>query len=159
MKKTILLFGLLLAFALTASEPSKPAVFQVRLVVESASADSEQLTWAHQGNVPGRSVDEVLHVEKKPLLDGPVIRSASAQKQPVTGASEILITLTPEGTKRFAEVTRDRIGQRLAFLVDGKIYSAPKIATEIRGGRAVITGFTQEQATQLANRLNEGATK
>ncbi|MGZ4962566.1 MAG: SecDF P1 head subdomain-containing protein [Limisphaerales bacterium] len=157
MKSTILLFGLLLGIALAAAEPS--TVFEVRLVIGSASADSEEMIWTHQGNVPGRSVDEKLHVQKKPLLNGPVIRSATARKEPVTGGSEIVITLTTEGAKRFADITRDRVGQRFAFLIDGKVYSAPKIATEIRGGRAVITGFTQEQAAQLAKRLNEGATK
>jgi preprotein translocase subunit SecD len=159
MKLTAYLFGLSLAFELTAAGQPKPAVFEVRLVVENASADTEQLIWTHPNDSSGRLVDERLNVQKKPLLQGPVIKSASARKQPVGGFSDILITLTPDGTKRFAEITRDRIGQHLAIVIDGKIYSAPKLYTAITSGQAVIAGFTEEQAIQLAKRLNEGAPK
>jgi SecD/SecF fusion protein len=156
MKTTTLLLNFLFAFTLMAVEAPKPAVLEVRLVLDSASADSELLPWTHQGRSPGQSVTEQLHVQKKPLVDGSALRSALVPKEPVTGASEILITLTEAGTQRFAEVTRDRVGQRLAFVIDGKIYSAPTIRTEIRGGKALITGFTPQQATDLASRLNQG---
>lgn len=81
-------------------------MFEVRLVFDSATADSEQLIWLHQGRVPGQLVGEKLNVQKKSLLDRSALRSASVQKQPVTGASEILITLTEEGSKRLVQAKR-----------------------------------------------------
>ena len=52
--------------------------------------------------------------------------------------------------------TRDNIGQRLAIVIDGKIYSAPIVRSEITGGKAVISGsFSDQEATDLAVRLSE----
>jgi hypothetical protein len=160
MKTMTLLLGCLLALTLTAAEPSKPAKFEVRLVLDSASPDSEHLTCTHQLTAPGQTVEEKLHVQKKALLDRSGLKSAVVQKSPVTGASEILVTFTDRGAKRFAEVTRDHVGQRLAIVIDGKVYSAPKVMTEIPGGKAVISGsFSEQEAAQLAARLNQQTTK
>ncbi len=147
-------------FALSAAEPSKPATFEIRSVLDAASSDSEELTCTHPGTAPGKKVDEKLQVQKKTLLDRSAIKSAAVQRSAVSGAPEIAITFTERGSKRFAEVTRDHVGHRLAIVIDGKVYSAPKIMMEISGGKAVISGsFTEEEATQLAARLSAGATK
>jgi hypothetical protein len=72
----------------------------------------------------------------------------------VTGEPKIEITFTDEGRRRFAEVTRQNIGRRLAIIIDGRAYSAPKMMAEIPGGRVEISGnFTQEQATDLARKM------
>ena len=110
----------------------------------------------HPGTAPGRKLDEKLHVQKKPLLDRSALKSAAVQRNAVTGAPEIAITFTERGAKRFAEVTRDHIGQRLAIVINGEVYSAPKIMAEIAGGKGVISGsFTEQEATELAAKLNE----
>ena len=114
----------------------------------------------HPGTAPGQKVDEKLHVQKKPLLDRSALKSAAVERNAVTGAHEIGITFTEEGAKRFAEVTRDHLGQRLAIVIDGKVYSAPKIMTEVPGGKAVVSGtFTEQEATELAARLSEAVRK
>jgi len=62
--------------------------------------------------------------------------------------------LNSEGAKRFGEVTRNNIGQRLAIILDGELYSAPVIQSAIETGSGQITGhFTVEQAQELANVL------
>lgn len=160
MKTTTLLLGCLLAFTLTAAEPSKPAAFEVRLVLDSAAPDSEQLTLTQQRTDGGKTAAERLHVQKKLLLDRSALKSAAVQTNAVSGASEIQVTFTEPGAKRFAEATRDHVGQRLAIVIDGKVYSAPKVMMEIPGGKAVISGsFSEQEATQLAARLSEVATK
>jgi preprotein translocase subunit SecD len=159
MKTTTLLLGCLLAFTLSAAEPSKPATFELRLVLDIASPESEELTLTHPGT-PQRERIEKLHVQKKPLLDRSALKSAAVQRNATTNAPEIAITFTQRGAKRFAEVTRDHVGKRLAIVIDGKVYSAPKIMTEIPGGKALISGsFTDQEATELAARLNEAGTK
>ena len=56
--------------------------------------------------------------------------------------------------KRFGEVTRNNIGQRLAIVLDGQLYSAPDIQSAIETGNGQITGhFTPEEAQELANVL------
>jgi preprotein translocase subunit SecD len=68
--------------------------------------------------------------------------------------------LTKEGAKRFAEVTHAHVGKHLAIMVDGKLFSAPNVMSEITGGIGVITGsFSEQEATELAARLNAGVTK
>src|SRR5438046_3026031 len=109
MNTTTPLLGCLLALTLTAAAPSDPAAFQVRLVLESASADSEQLPVIQKGGTSGQTSEERLHVQKKPLLDQSALKSAAVLKNAVTGDPEILVTLTEPGAKRFANVTRENI--------------------------------------------------
>lgn len=161
MKTTTLLLGCLLVFTLSAVEPSKLATFEVRLVLDTMTPDSEELRCCTDlGSAPAQKVDETLYVKKKPLLDRSALESAAFQRNPVTSAPEIRITFTERGAKRFAEVTRDSVGKRLAIVIDGEVYSAPKIMTEIPGGKVVISGsFTEQDAIQLAARLSEAAKK
>jgi len=58
-----------IAFAVIAAEPSKPAVFQMRLVLDAPSADSERMTLVHKSKDAAHSHQEALHVQKTPLLD------------------------------------------------------------------------------------------
>ena len=71
---------------------------------------------------------------------------------------EVALEFTPEGAKKFADLTRNNIGRRLAIVLDGTIYSAPNIQTAITDGRAVITGINDlDEATQIALVLRSGS--
>ena len=62
--------------------------------------------------------------------------------------------------QRFAEVTRENIGRRLAIIVDGRICSAPVIQGEISGGKAQITGnFSEKEAKELAAKISFAITE
>jgi preprotein translocase subunit SecD len=62
------------------------------------------------------------------------------------------------GGRKFAEITRNSVGQPLAIILDNKVISAPVIQGPIPGGRGVITGhFTVEQAHDLALLMRAGA--
>jgi len=56
------------------------------------------------------------------------------------GKPMINIEFTPEGTKKFADVTRRSVGRPLAILLDGVILSAPRVNGPIPGGKAQISG-------------------
>ena len=99
-------------------------------------------------------VEEVI-VKKKPEhgLAGDIVENAMAVRGNL-GEPQIEFRLNREGAKRFGEVTRINIGQRLAIILDGELYSAPVIQSAIETGSGQITGhFTPEQALQLANVL------
>ena len=51
---------------------------------------------------------------------------------------------------------KENINKRLAIVLDGHLYSAPVIRSEISGGKAQITGsFTEEEANALAAKIND----
>lgn len=100
----------------------------------------------------------------------------SAQMQFSQGMSssndaEVVLQFNAEGTKLFADLTKNNVGKVFGIFLDGSMISAPRICTDPNGnkvcdgildGTAVISGNfngTQgaEQARELARNLNEGA--
>jgi len=130
------------------------------------SQDREKLSKAIGGEVPEGyelkylpEVEEPLLLEKEAVLTGEALKNAyvrfdsSAFGQPI-----VTLEFNPEGTKRFAEITANNVGRRLAIVLDGKLQSAPRIKEEIPSGEAVISGrFTLEKAQDLALVLRIGA--
>jgi preprotein translocase subunit SecD len=98
-------------------------------------------------------------VEKRALLTGSALTNASVTADPNSpGNWQVSIGFNPEGAQRFAEITEKSVGRHLAIILDGNVYSAPRINERIPGGQAVITGqFTIEEAKDLAIVLREGA--
>jgi beta-lactamase regulating signal transducer with metallopeptidase domain len=67
-------------------------------------------------------------------------------------------TLTPDGTRAFAALTRDNVGKRIAILIDGQVVSAPVVREAITGGKGQISGaFTEAEARDLAERITAAA--
>jgi SecD/SecF fusion protein len=86
-------------------------------------------------------------------LAGDIVQNAMFSRDNL-GNPEINFTLTSDGGKRFAEVTRNNIGRQMAIVLDGELYSAPNINSAIETGSGVITGhFTDQEAQELANVL------
>ena len=71
---------------------------------------------------------------------------------------EVSIEFSPEGSEKFAAITKRNIGKPLAIFLDNEYVSAPTVQQEILGGSAVISGnFTTEDAKALSVQLNAGA--
>lgn len=67
------------------------------------------------------------------------------------------MTFNRDGDRAFSRLTGEHIGERLAIVLDGRVYSAPNIKDRIDGGRAEITGrFSAEEAARLANVIASG---
>jgi preprotein translocase subunit SecD len=98
-------------------------------------------------------------VQKRTLLTGAELTRAEVQADPnSTGNWQVSIEFTATGTRIFGEVTEQNVGRHLAIILDGNLYSAPRINERIPGGRAVITGqFTVDEARDLAIVLRAGA--
>jgi len=98
-------------------------------------------------------------VQKRTLLTGSELTRAEVQADPnSTGNWQVSIEFTATGTRIFGEITEQNVARRLAIILDGTLYSAPRINERIPGGRAVITGqFTVEEARDLAIVLRAGA--
>ena len=98
-------------------------------------------------------------VQKRTLLTGGELTRAEVQADPNSpGNWQVAIEFTATGTRIFGEVTEQNVGRHLAIILDGTLYSAPRINERIPGGRAVITGqFTVNEARDLAIVLRAGA--
>ncbi len=91
-------------------------------------------------------------------LSGKNLKTANVQFMSQSGKPEVGIEFDSEGTKLFADLTKENIGKQIAIFLDGQVISAPTVQTSITDGKAVITGnFTLDEAKKLAQRLNEGA--
>jgi len=98
-------------------------------------------------------------VQKRTLLTGAELNRAEVQADPNSpGNWQVSIEFNATGARVFGEVTEQNVGKHLAIILDGNVYSAPRINERIPGGRAVITGqFTVEEARDLAIVLRAGA--
>ena len=93
----------------------------------------------------------------KAPLEGNVITDARADFGQNSANAEVSMTMDADGAKTWARLTKDNIGKSIAIVLDGYVYSFPKVNTEITGGRSQITGtFTLEEAKDLANVLKSG---
>jgi preprotein translocase subunit SecD len=107
----------------------------------------------------GNERKEVVNVQKKVLLDQTALKSVGVVTDGL-GHSQIQITFTDEGRKRFAEITHEKLGQRLAIVINSQLYSAPTVRSEIVGGTAEISGsFSKEEANALAAKIIEAIKK
>ncbi|KAA6341194.1 hypothetical protein EZS27_011000 [termite gut metagenome] len=67
------------------------------------------------------------------------------------------MSMNNDGARRWALLTKQNIGNSVAIVLDGYVYSAPNVNSEITGGRSEISGhFTTEEAKDLANVLKSG---
>lgn len=162
----LLLLSLHVSFSLATSsglaadpppEAKTAPVFQMRLVLDAAAPDSEEMLEMTSSDNPADW--PTLHVQKAVLLDHTSVKSASVEQE--AGADpRITIQFTDKGAERFEETTRQNVGKRLAIIMDGTLWSAPRIMDQIRGGSAAISGkFTAEQAQQLADKISRAAKK
>ena len=90
-------------------------------------------------------------------LEGDVITDASDQFNHVSGAPEVSMSMNSEGARRWSELTKANIGKAIAIVLDGVVYTSPRISSQIDGGQSSITGnFTIEDTKDLANTLKSG---
>lgn len=91
-------------------------------------------------------------------LGGNDLQQARVSFDPNTSKPLVELVFTPEGSTKFADITRRNVGKIVAMVLDDQIIEAPRVEEAITGGSAVIRGdFTIEQAKALQIQLNAGA--
>jgi preprotein translocase subunit SecD len=95
---------------------------------------------------------------QKTNLSGADIRETNVSFDSNTSRPQVQLKFTPEGTKKFSDITQKIVGKRLAIVLDNQVIEAPSVNQAILTGDAVITGgFTIDSANQLSTELNAGA--
>ncbi len=158
------------------SEQMKDTIYKLQKRVEQYSTEA---TVYQEGadriniEIPGVSdANKILEELGKPgslefvdendevVLSGTDVKDASARTNTDEyGAKEyyVELTLTEEGTTKFAEATAANVGKAIAIVYDDEIVSEPVVETAITNGQAVISGMADyEEASTLASTIRIG---
>ncbi len=90
-------------------------------------------------------------------IEGDVILDA-AQVFDQLNKPEVSMTMNSSGTKQWAKMTADNIGNFVAVVLDDYVYTAPSVNQAITGGRTSISGgsMTVAEAEDIATVLKAG---
>jgi SecD/SecF fusion protein len=92
----------------------------------------------------------------QPPLTGEVITDARPDFDQ-TGSPSVSMQMDATGAKIWRRLTSENLNRRIAIVLDGYVYSAPNVVTEIPNGSSQITGnFNLEESKDLANILKAG---
>jgi protein-export membrane protein SecD len=113
--------------------------------------DSELLPSTEPGRPP-----EV--IKKQVLVSGGDLTDAQPGFDQRSGEPIVSFRFNSSGSRKFAQVSAENVGQRFAIVLDNKVISAPVIREAILGGSGQISGsFTVQSANDLAILLRAGA--
>ena len=107
-------------------------------------------------NVYGLYALKITTSDGRAPLEGDVVTDAKDQFDQ-HGRPEVSMTMNSEGAREWAALTKANVGKAIAIVLDGVVYSAPRVNGEISGGQSSISGnFTIEDTKDLANTLKSG---
>ncbi len=141
---------------------AKPAYLQMMAIDEKRADQVYTLSASEAAQygdliLPDLNGKEKHLVKEVPILDGSMLTDArvafNESNQPI-----INFTLNSEGGKIFGNFSGDNVGNRMAVVLDGIVYSAPVIRERIGGGSGQISGgFSINEAGDVAIALRSGA--
>ncbi|MGM9695139.1 MAG: protein translocase subunit SecDF [Alloprevotella sp.] len=151
--------GCVVGYALAADTAAVNALVQSEAAQTALPADL-QLAW---GVKPAEgmkaNIFELYALRKvngRPSMEGDVIADAKddfdQNHQPI-----VSMTMTTNGSRDWAALTKKNLKKCVAIVLDGYVYSAPVVQSEITGGNSQISGhFTTDDTRDLANVLKSG---
>jgi SecD/SecF fusion protein len=141
----------------------KPARLEFRSVHPTLTPDAtpanrypvgyEVLTEENEDRKTGQIYERRMFVKLIPEATGEIVEDAFAS-QTQTGGFQINLVMTNDGAEIFRVVTEKMIGQPLAIVLDGKLYSAPNVNGVLSKNAQITGSFSQREAIDLANVLN-----
>jgi len=90
-------------------------------------------------------------------LDGSHIQEARVNRDPITNQPTVNFVLDGEGSDRFLNLTEENVGKSLAIVMDKKVKAYARISEAIPSGQVQISGFSEEEARDLALVLRTAA--
>ncbi|MCH7768606.1 MAG: protein translocase subunit SecD [Nitrospinae bacterium] len=121
-------------------------------------ADSEILSYRRRDSQSGRDVVTPIVVKRRTLMTGEHLTNASVSLGGQFNQPIVNIRFDRVGGRRFARITGDHVGERLAIVLDNVVRTAPVIRAKIEGGSAIIEGIDNlEEAKDVAIVLRAGA--
>lgn len=94
----------------------------------------------------------------KALVGGEDIKSSVRSFNQQTLQTTVSVTMSIEGSSKWADMTKRNVGRSVAITMDNVVYSAPVVNDEINGGSTEISGnFSIAEADDLSGLLNGGS--
>lgn len=121
--------------------------------------------WTIKAEDPAETIYQLVAIRStkrdgRPKLDGGSVvdaRRTTEGGQKGGSAFGVSMSMNTEGAKIWAGMTGDNVGKCIAIVLDGYVYSFPRVDNEISGGTSSITGnFSATDAEDLANVLKSG---
>lgn len=121
--------------------------------------DTELLwTASPQMERQGEELYALVGVRRTVEMTGEVITDARPDFDQNTNRPKVSMTMNRQGSRTWSRVTGANVGQPVAIVLDGMVYSYPDVRSQITGGRSEITGLDSiQEAEDLVNILLSGA--
>ena len=125
----------------TRNQYGKP--LQFRLVKENLNSDNYS-----QNNKSIGSLEETVLLCEKEIAE--VYAHTDYMGRPA-----MMIKLTLDGSKTFADITSNNIGRNLAIIFEGKIILSARIMTQISNGEILVSGtFSQKEIDEMVKNIS-----
>ncbi|HEX6983382.1 MAG TPA: protein translocase subunit SecD [Balneolaceae bacterium] len=106
----------------------------------------------------GQELYELIGVSSDVEMTGEVIVDASVSFDPVTNRPQVSMNMNSQGARQWSRITGANIGEPIAIVLDGYVYSYPNVESKISNGRSSISGLENvAEAEDLVNILLSGA--
>lgn len=131
--------------------------------VQAAIPQNYEFRWGKQVAAGGSKIRPLYVLKKRAELTGAYLTDArpsiGSGANPATANQPlVLLTFDRKGAARFAAVTGQNVGKRLAIVLDNTVQIAPVIQERISQGRAQITGLeSMDEAKEISVVLRAGA--
>ena len=127
--------------------------------VKASFPRNARLLWemkASNGVVPLHAIKITTRDNKAPMDGGAVVNARQDYEH--NGSRPVVsMTMSPEGAKTWARLTKENVGHCIAIVLDGFVCSSPTVQGEIPNGQSQISGhFDVKEAQDLANILESG---
>jgi preprotein translocase subunit SecD len=109
--------------------------------------------------VPGsQDTHAMLALRGQAELTGEVVTGASVQFDRQTNEPQVSMSMNGRGARIWGRITKANVGEKVAIVLDGLVYSYPNIEEPILGGQTSISGLeSRTEAEDIVTILQSGA--
>jgi preprotein translocase subunit SecD len=145
-----------LQFRLVEGNPASTPEVALTGVPQNLQSEVEVLPGTKLDELGRASGTEYYAVRKTVPVTGTDLKTARPQKGQM-GQSVVQFSLTPDGARKFGDLTGANVGRRLAIVLDNKVMEAPNIKNKIENEGIIEGNFTPQSANDLALVLRSGS--
>jgi preprotein translocase subunit SecD len=145
-----------LQFRLVEGQPGSDANAAMTNVPANMKTEVDVLPGTREDALGRAAGTQYYAVRKTVPVTGTDLKNARVQKGQL-GQPNVGFSLTPDGARKFGDLTGQNIKRQLAIVLDNKVVSAPVINSQINESGVIEGNFTPQQAADLSLVLRSGS--